>query len=432
MLRLPAALQVNDPCIERNVAQLTGLSKLRSLCIMAPGALGFDHANEGQPVQFPGQLVRLTELHLPLFLLRDVSSVGDCASLCHLQLRAPEPYQLLPGIWKARHWDALARLTHLTHLHVDIQVNFIHEDRGLYGVLRQLPGLRAVGAYWWPPSALPVLQSLTQVTAVYGGWNVPGEVDRAVCPYVRHLGQTWFSVPFQAFPNLTSLDFSWVFAEHLLSLSRHCTGLQRLVLSPTPEGPCAMLCRGCSSTEGMLAMKSLANLQHLTHLELAPRTDAELTAFLSAAAAVSTLQLRYLSIRGPHSVFALMQLLTLRGLQEVSVHLTSSKVDFPVEGVDALLVGLAAVSKVSLRLCSEGQLARASAVQRLAQIGLPLPAVLDISMLPCDGDGNDHGTVIDLADADSDGGDSDSDGGDSDSDGGDSDSDGDLDGGGNA
>jgi hypothetical protein len=107
------------------------------------------------------------------------------------------------------------------------------------------------------------------------------------------------------------------------------------------------------------------------------------------------------------------------------VHLTSSKVDFPVEGVDALLVGLAAVSKVSLRLCSEGQLARASAVRRLAQIGLPLPAVLDISMLPCDGDGNDHGTVIDLADADSDGGDSDSYGSDSDSDG-------DLDGDGNA
>jgi hypothetical protein len=418
MSRLPAGLQVDDPCSEPNMRQLTGLSKLQSLCNIAPGADGFDH-NEVQ-VEFPGRLTCLTELHLPFWLLRDVSSVSDCSTLCHLQLRVGELQSpLLPGMWTASHLDALARLTHLTQLHVDMQgiaapLPGQDLDSGDFlGVLRQLPGLRVVGAHLWPPSALPVLQSLTQVTAVYGGWDVPADVDvsGSVCPHVRELGETWHSVPFQAFPNLTSVTFSWVFAHHLLSLSRHCTGLQKLALSPTVDIGCTMVSQRCLSTAGMSAMKSLANLQHLTRLELAPRTDAELTGFLSAAAAASALRLRYLSIRGPHSVFGLMQLLTLRGLQEVSVHVTSSRVDFPVEGVNALLVGLATVPKVSLRLCSEGQRARAMAVRGWARTELPLPAVLHISMVPCDDADDDVimlSTDLEDDDGDSDGDDSDS------------------------
>ena len=409
---LHAVLQVDDPCSERNMRQLTGLSKLQSLCIVAPGADGFDH-NEVQ-VEFPGRLTCLTELHLPFWLLREVSSVSDCSTLCHLQLRVGELQSpLLPGMWTASHLDALARLTHLTQLHVDMQgIAAPLPGQGLdsgdfLGVLRQLPGLRVVGAHLWPPSALPVLQSLAQVTAVYGGWDVPADVDvsGSVCPHIRELGVTWHSVPFQAFPNLTSVTFSWLFAQNMLSLSHHCTGLQRLALTPTLDANCTMLCQLCSSTDGMVAMKSLANLQHLTHLELAPRSDAELTAFLSAAAAVSTMRLRFLSVRGPHSAFGLMQLLTLRGPQEVSVQLTNSRVDFPLEGVNALLVGLATVPKVSLRLCSEEQLARANVVRcwaRPLSYGYPLPAVLHISKVPCDEGEDDDDDADDDAESDDD------------------------------
>jgi hypothetical protein len=51
-------------------------------------------------------------------------------------------------------------------------------------------------------TALPVLQSLTQVTAVYGGLDVPADVDvgGSACPHVRELGETWYSFPASLFP----------------------------------------------------------------------------------------------------------------------------------------------------------------------------------------------------------------------------------------
>jgi hypothetical protein len=57
---LHAVLQVTEPCSERNVEQLTSLSKLQSLCITAPGAEGY---NKGKvQLLFPGRLACLTEL----------------------------------------------------------------------------------------------------------------------------------------------------------------------------------------------------------------------------------------------------------------------------------------------------------------------------------------------------------------------------------
>ena len=121
---LHAVLQVTEPCSERNVEQLTSLSKLQSLCITAPGAEGY---NKGEvQLLFRGRLACLTELSLPLWLMRDVSSVSKCSNLCHLQLRTePAEDELMPWMWKARHWDALASLTHLTHLCVDVK---LHQD----------------------------------------------------------------------------------------------------------------------------------------------------------------------------------------------------------------------------------------------------------------------------------------------------------------
>jgi hypothetical protein len=411
---LHAVLQVTEPCSERNVEQLTSLSKLQSLCIMALGAEGYDK-DEGQ-LMFLGRLAYLTELSLPIWLMQDVSSVSECSNLCHLQLLTDDEEGLVPGMWKARHWDALASLTHLTHLYVDVmlhQGNLFDEephaggDPGVYyAVLKQLPGLREVGAHTWTSAALPVLQSLTQVTAVYGGWDVPPDADvgASVCPHVRELGEAWAQVPFQAFPNLTSVAFAWVYVDHMLLLSRHCTGLQRLALTSSACGD--MFDANSSDAACMSAMKHLAKLQHLTHLELAPRTAFGLMGYLSAAAAVGTPRLCYLGVKGPLSGFGLMQLLSMHGLQELSVHLTSGDAKLTVEGVGAWLVGLAVVPRVSLLLCSQEQVdVVGSSRQWAAQADLPVPPVLKVSLRPSegsvfDGDGvgdsdeGDNGDVV--------------------------------------
>ena len=193
------------------------------------------------------------------------------------------------------------------------------------------------------------------MTAVYGGWDVPADFDvcGSLCPHVRELGEAWLRVPFQAFPNLTSVTFSWVYVDHLMLLSRHCTGLQRFALSPSFYED--MFDEDSSDAACMAAMRSLANLQHLTHLELAPRTDFGLMGYLSAAAAVGTPRLRYLGVKGPLSGFGLMQLLSMHGLEELSVHLTTV---MPSSRLKVWVRGLWAwqwLPKVSLLLCSQEQ-----------------------------------------------------------------------------
>jgi hypothetical protein len=377
-------MQVETPCSECNLQQLTGLSNLQSLRIMAPEALDFHHADEGQQLQFPRRLTRLTELHLPLGLLQDVSSFSECVNLRRMQLRIGGIGDTLTASdWDARGFMVLPDLMSLTHLHIDVD---LHDGRHVfYGVLRQLTGLREVGAYIWRACSLLVLHTLSHITAVYGGWNVHDRVDvsGSVCPHAREVRETWFKVPFQAFPNLTNVTLSWVDVAHLLSLSHHCTGLHRLALSPEATPSSAMLRINSPDAACISAMQNLANLQHLTHLELAPRKDAELMAFVGAAAAASTLQLRYLSIRGPHSVFGLMQVPSVRGVQELTVHLTSSKVEFVFKGVSTWLVGLVVVPKVSLLLCSQEQLDVVDDARRWAvRIGLPLPDVFNVSVVP--------------------------------------------------
>lgn len=67
-----------------------------------------------------------------------------------------------------------------------------------------------------------------------------------------------------------------------------------MVMSLTPDDDCVS------------ALQSLANLQHLTHLQLNLHEDINLMAFTSAAASASNLQMRYLSVCGALSVSGLM------------------------------------------------------------------------------------------------------------------------------
>ena len=329
--------------------------------------------------QFPGHLTSLTELSLPLHVVHDISSVSGCVRLCDLRLLTDV---CALREWGEQEWDALARLTSLTCLHVDLGLhgNDQAEAEAYYGVLRKLKALQMVGASVWMPSVLPVLQSLTHVTAVFGGWEEDAAVNLTAltCPHIKELGKT-FGVPFQAFPNLVCVAFDVVACQDFLALTSYCTGLQKLVL----EEFCRPLTwgHGVNPIERRSALRSLAHLQHLTHLELAPPGDAELVAFTSAAAALGSHRLRCLHVFGAPSVHALMQ--SLHGLQELHVHVSAKKSvmdTFTVEAVRMWLVGLAVVPRVYLVLHSAEQQSVVDAARQWAtEMELPLPAVLKVS-----------------------------------------------------
>jgi hypothetical protein len=371
-------MQVAYPCTQTNLRPLTGLTKLQSLIIEAPRArlryLQADDAGLRLAAQeFPGRLRSLTELSLPLNVVHDISSVSECVGLCDLRLLVDmHPIRK----WGAHEWAALAPLTSLTRLVVELDFGDDHqgESEAFYGVIRQLKGLRLVGAAIWGSTFLHVLQSLTQVTTVCGFWYLGAQHERnpPSCPHNKEL-RRMLCAPFQAFPCLVSVEFEEVYTDDLVALSRHCTGLQRLVL-----GECCRSFPHADPTEALSAFRSLAHLQHLTHLQLAPPGDAELVAFTSAAATVSTPQLQCLHVRGQLTIHALMQLHCVRGLKEVHVQL--SDVTFTVEAIRMWLVGLAVVPKVCLVLQSaEQQGVFDAAKQWAAEMELPLPAVLKVS-----------------------------------------------------
>jgi hypothetical protein len=344
--------------------------------------------------QFPGRLTALTELQLPVEILTtDFSSVKDCVGLLDLQL----DLQLLMsgGFWPpaATKWwvaqgaDPLVQLTRLTRLYMELE-DPVPADGAFYGVLRQLTGLRGVGAYSWDAGFLPVLRSLTNVTSVYGGWDFGDDVDFSglVCPHIREVGGVYCDAPFRAFPNLVCLSLYG--AGSLGELSHCCTSLQRLELcgKPTVANTITTAMAG-GPDGGVSAVRSLAHLQCLTHLELSVANDAQLVAFMNEATAVGTPQLRFLHVQGNCSLFALMQLQSVcHGLKELNVTFSfhpMARDSFSVEAVRAWLVSLAAVPKVSLVLCLEQQHNVVDAARQWAgQHKLPLPAVLKVTVAP--------------------------------------------------
>jgi hypothetical protein len=159
------------------------------------------------------------------------------------------------------------------------------------------------------------------------------------------------------------------------ALSRYCTALQTLVLL-----------EGCSRAGGasdLSAFRSLAHLQHLTHLELAPLNDDELVAFTSAAAAVITPRLSCLQVQGELTLHALMQLQSVCVLRELHAHVSGKVSVWPTFTVGAVcmwLVGLVLVPKVYLVVRMPALPEVVEATRRWASEGnMPLPAVLKVS-----------------------------------------------------
>jgi hypothetical protein len=374
-----------------DLAALRGLTGLQSLIIYAPGAMASSgdspailSALQLAAQHFPGCLTSLTVLMVSIDVIHDISSIGQCTSLCDLQLLLGEDSLPNPDGLSTQECRALAQLTLLTRLHIDVDADPIEtgEASEFFAVLRQLKRLRRVGALFWGPIALPVLQSLTHLTAVDGMWSLmsdPSAVDSGlICPHIKELGGTK-DPPFRAFPNLVCASFVAQSVGSLRNLARYCTALQKLALTDLAID----YETSSDDASGVSVFRSLAQLQHLTHLELAPGNDACLVAFATAAAAVHAPKLRCLHVHGPLTFYALMQLQSVRGLQTLTVHMSAENVvrdGFTVEAVRMFLVSSAAVPKVCLVLCALEQLGVVEAAKQWAgQMELPLPAVVQVS-----------------------------------------------------
>jgi hypothetical protein len=371
-LHLLTCMQVPCPCTQQNLQILTSLSNLQSLCVTAPGAEMLDLPSTPELRQFPGRLTCLTELQLPIEVVQDVSSISECVNLRDLHLHAAidvATVELTEDEWCS------SRLTCLK-LEATIGPPNNDDEEAFHGVLRQLRGLRVVGAPAWTSAALPVLQSLTNITAVYGGWDLRQGVlpNGLVCPHIRELGKASGSIPWQMLTNLTSITLEHVFAEHLQALCSCCSGLQKLVLCQFPDPYVRM-----EHAEYVSAFASLAKLQHLTHLELSALNDAELMAFTSATAA-TTQHLQYLLVIAPPALPSLLHLLKVKGLRELSLHVRHDS-SIPFDDVCGLIVGLSHVPEVSLVLCTEQQRGIVMAARQWATgLGLLMPAVLRVSV----------------------------------------------------
>ena len=383
---LPLCLQEYSfaPSSLRALARLT---KLQTLVIDAFSAEWELPENDAAvnllAQQFPGRLTALTKLSLHWEVLPVISSVSACVNLQDLHLRFWDGG--LPELGP-QDWDALARLTCLTKLYIDVDSDTV--TKPLCSVLGKLEELRVVGVSSWCPSVLPKLQSLTHLTALYGDWADFADFaprartyskEEVSCPHIRELGETGADIPYDAFPNLVHIGFVSVSWADLQIVSSHCTALQTLKIRHKAFDRCVARADSCAN-----AVRLLAQLPHLTHLELPELKDCELLAFTSAAATVGPLKLRHLHVCGPLSVFALMQLQSVRGLKELVVHVSDTadvRGTFSVEAVRAWLVGLAMVPKVSLLLSlAEQRGVFDTARQWATQHKLPLPAILRMSV----------------------------------------------------
>jgi hypothetical protein len=180
-------------------------------------------------------LTSLTKLVLPLEIVLDISSICECISPCNLQLLLAKFSGRRHMDWRTQDWGALTQLSRPPHLHVGLNRAGSAEIDAYYGAIKQLKGLGSVGADCWAYNALPVLQSLTQVTAVCGSWVIVDshaglDVSGLVCPNVKELRET-DDPDFEAFPNLESVSFSLLAYHNLQDLSRFCTALQKLTLT---------------------------------------------------------------------------------------------------------------------------------------------------------------------------------------------------------
>jgi hypothetical protein len=185
--------------------------------------------------------------------------------------------------------------------------------------------------------------------------------------------------PCQAFPNLVSVSFNYLSYKSLQDLSRCCTALQQLTLTNGADVMWAFG-EGFSEVESASVYRSIAQMQHLTHLELLFRDGTELLAFTLAGANVRTPQLRCLHVHGHLTPLCLVQLQRLHGLEELTVHVSHIEriMDtFHTEPFMQLLVAFAAVHKVCLVLPLQKQRDMvAAARQQAARLGLPVPAVV--------------------------------------------------------
>lgn len=274
---------------------LSGLKQLQHLIIWAqwdePDEWYYDgndwSDSHAQPfAAMPG----LTRLESNICGLEALVELSSCRNLQHLAICMTRTHSLPVD------WASIAVLTQLTQLRL-LNASLSEASEKACEAFSKLTRLQVVAAAGWSQDFLPALTACVQLTEISGDWTwmrssaehalpqvlvlegivMPPDRDVSHCaaqmglfPSLRHLRADVLvdGSQYQCSSALAPSDLS--------CLSRHCTGLQKLVLTA----------RHGTLTHDMVdcvaAIRSMTSLQHLACLKFTARTNLELLALVRA------------------------------------------------------------------------------------------------------------------------------------------------------
>lgn len=235
----------------------------------------------------------------------DVAGPSACVHLQHLAVcTAQSSRQLKPA-----DWASLAQLSCLTELCL-LNAVFQKASPEACAALSKLTRLQVITAYKLPQTFVPALTACVQLTEIIGTWQPLCNNDRAVVclPQVLVL-----NIPtaaddarscFERFPNVRHLredvlvdgvHHLYAYAMeplHLSDLCKHCTHLQRLVLTAAGSS----FASDADHLDCVAAIQSLTALQHLTRLDFTPYDNPEFLALIQSCCVLDDHSLQELHV----------------------------------------------------------------------------------------------------------------------------------------
>jgi hypothetical protein len=244
-----------------------------------------------------GSLIKHTELLVPVVEQRQgldsISRCSELVSICLGPTQEPARRASLAalGELKAFEWSSICTMTPLTALVLPGLSCAQFNQSSTWDLLSNLQQLQTIYAEVLPVAAVPALAQLPALEELMCHWEqgdgqqLPTTGNK--CTSVSELIVLGGTPPFWAFPGLRDLRCCgrWE-PSSFESLAKYCTGLEMLCflcddtneqgqMRPWQASSFALQTASAPSADRCAALRKLAGLQQLRHLELAVLDDAE-------------------------------------------------------------------------------------------------------------------------------------------------------------
>lgn len=368
-------VQANPPDCTEDVALLGGLHGLQELWIMG--------AADQQPLseRLLTGLTSLTRLHSNC-TVSHMQCINACTSLCHLRLSAAAESV---HECDAAAWQALGRLTALTHLRL-WNACAVAPTPECHAALGGLQHLQYVAARTWSLDVLSACSNHAQLTAIGGVFETDTDTSSSVSGVrfarVLDLFDSGGGIPFSAFPRLRKCSLMRPLpVAALTEMGRKCLELAEFRVS-WHAVMLQTLLPGPPVAARVQAIKSLAALTHLRRVDFILGDLADAAALGQVASELTGRQLTPLdvlflnndNIRAP----AIMAVAHIQGLQQLRIQLGVSQA--AAVAADSLMAFSDMHHTPSVTLCvPAAAVAQAeAAIFEVRRVGLQLPKNLQV------------------------------------------------------